>query len=379
MKTYLVGGAIRDRLLGLQVHEHDWVVVGATQKQMLELGYRKVGNNFPVFLHPETSEEYALARTEAKTGPGYKGFAVDFSPEITLEEDLQRRDLTINAIAEDPAGGLIDPHGGRHDLEVRLLRHVSPAFIEDPVRVLRVARFQARLAGLNFHIAPETMALMQQIVDSGEIDNLVPERVWQELHKSLLTTQPWRFFETLAQCGATGRILLLTDELLEKCNRALRCASNHSDDPVVRFAAWASPIELTNIKLMCKKLKVPKEYAELAILTHQHGEFFEQSTQLAPPDILQGLKALDAFRRPDRFEQFLLAAEALSRAQPGREQWPHPQREYLHTARLQAAAITAKDLTKVRLEGKALAAELDIHRRAAIGKVKRTYRWAKFR
>jgi tRNA nucleotidyltransferase (CCA-adding enzyme) len=223
------------------------------------------------------------------------------------------------------------------------------------------------------------MALMQQIVDNGEIDNLVPERIWQELHKALPTTQPWRFFETLAQCGAIKKILPQAEPVQEQCNRALHCASSHSDDPVVRFAAWAAPIDLAGLKLLCKNLKTPREYSELAVLTNRYGEFFEQSTQLPPPAILDGLKALDAFRRPERFEQFLLAAEALSRAQPGREQWPHPQREYLHTAHLQAGEITSKDLTKVRLEGKALAEELDIHRRAAISKVKRTYRWAKFR
>ena len=379
LQVYLVGGAIRDKLLGLQVKERDWVVIGASRKQMLKLGYREVGNSFPVFLHPETSEEYALARTETKTGPGYKGFKVDASADVTLEEDLLRRDLTINAMAENPAGGLIDPYGGRQDLEARVLRHVSPAFVEDPVRVLRVARFQARLAGLNFRIAPETMALMKQIVDNGEIDNLVAERIWQELHKSLLTTQPWQFFVTLAACGAISRILAPAEPVLDECNRALRCASSHSDDPVVRFAAWAAPIDLAGIRSTCEHLKTPREYTDLAVLTHQYSDFFQQSTQLPPPEVLDGFKALDAFRRPERFEQFLLAAEAVSRAQPGKEHWPHPQREYLHTAQLQAGSIAAKDLTKVRLQGKALANELDIHRRAAISKVKRTYRWAKFR
>ncbi len=377
IKAYLVGGAVRDRLLGLPVHERDWVVVGSNPEQMLELGFRQVGNHFPVFLHPDTSEEYALARTEKKTGPGYQGFSVDYSGRVSLEEDLQRRDLTINAMAEDPAGGIIDPYGGRQDLESRLLRHISAAFIEDPVRLLRVARFQARLGGLNFNIAPETITLMQQMVSNGEIDNLVAERIWQELHKALLTTQPWLFFETLKQCGAMDRVLPEAVDRLALSNHALRCAGNHSEDPLVRFAAWAAPIDLSGIQSICKRLKLPAEYRELALLTHQYGDFFAQSTQLPPPQVLDGLKALDAFRRPERFELYLLAAEALSRAHADRENWPHPQREYLHTAMHQAAAITVKDLTKVRLKGKALGEELDIHRRAEISKVKRTYRWAK--
>ncbi len=377
LKVYLVGGAVRDQLLGLPVQERDWVVVGSTPEEMLALGYRQVGNSFPVFLHPTTSEEYALARTELKIGPGYQGFEVNYSTEVSLEEDLQRRDLTINAIAEDPAGGIIDPYGGRQDLEARLLRHVSSAFIEDPVRVLRVARFQARLGGLNFRIAEETKLIMQQIVNSGEIDNLVAERVWQELCKALLTTQPWRFFEVLNQCGAIDRLIPESKNELDLCNRVLSCATSHSQNPVVRFAACASSMNLSDIESICERLKVPREYADLAALTHQYGEFFEQSTQLPPPKVLNGLKSLDAFRRPNRFELFLLAAEALSRARGSREHWPHPQREYLHTARLQAAAITSKDLTKVNLKGKALAEELDIHRRAEISKVKRTYRWAK--
>lgn len=376
MKTYLVGGAVRDKLLGLPVAERDWVVVGATPEQMQARGFKQVGNSFPVFLHPETREEYALARTEKKTAPGYQGFSVDFSPEIGLEDDLKRRDLTINAMAEDEHGDLVDPWGGRRDLEARQLRHVSPAFVEDPVRVLRVARFHARLAPHGFTVAPETVQLMKTIVGNGEIDALVAERVWQELYKALLTDQPWRFFETLAECDALPRLVPEIGDRNEHCLRALKRACELSDDPPVRFAAWASGGEA--VTELCERLKTPKDYRELAELTGRLLAFFKDCTQLPPPDVLEGLKSADAFRRPERFERFLLAAEARTQADAGEGCWPVPEREYLHTARVQAAAITTKDLTRVRLQGKELAEELDKHRRAAISKVKRTYRWAKF-
>jgi tRNA nucleotidyltransferase (CCA-adding enzyme) len=379
MKTYLVGGAVRDKLLGLPVKERDWVVVGATPEEMLALGYQQVGGNFPVFLHPDTKEEYALARTERKTAPGYKGFSVDFSPATALEEDLARRDLTVNAMAEDSDGRLVDPYHGARDLEARSLRHVSDAFVEDPVRILRAARFLARFKNLGFNIAPETYQLMTRMVKAGETRSLVPERVWQELQKALSEPDPECFPETLRQCGALADILPELDSPAgEQCLAALRQARKFSDDPVIRFAAWLAPLATGQIEALCERLRVPKEYAALALLTNKNRSFFEDSTQLPPPQILAGLEAVDAFRRPERFEQFLLAAEAVSRAQPGRADWPHPQREYLHTALLQARAITARDLTKVRLEGKALAEELNNHRRAAISKVKRTYRWAKF-
>lgn len=379
MKTYLVGGAVRDKLLGLPVHERDWVVVNATPAEMKARGFKQVGASFPVFLHPETGEEYALARTERKTGPGYQGFNFNSSPQVTLEEDLQRRDLTINAMAEDADGRLIDPYGGEKDLQNRVLRHVSPAFVEDPVRVLRVARFCARMAPLGFSIAPETEALMRRIVESGEIDHLVPERVWQELVKALQSTAPRRFFDALARCGALPRLMPEVGGALDTANLALGRACERSEEPVVRFAAWAGALDEAGIASLCERLKTPREYRELAELTRRQLEFFETCTRLPPPDVLRGLYAADALRRPERFERFLLAAEALAGADPGRWHWPQPQREYLHTARVQAGAINARDLTKIRLQGKELAEELDVHRRAAIAKVKRTYRWAKFR
>jgi tRNA nucleotidyltransferase (CCA-adding enzyme) len=379
MKIYLVGGAVRDKLLGLPVRERDWVVVGASPEQLLAEGYTRVGQNFPVFLHPETKEEYALARSERKTGPGYKGFEFSFTPDIGLEEDLRRRDLTVNAMAEDAAGTITDPYGGRQDLQNRVLRHVSPAFIEDPLRVLRVARFRAQLAGFDFRIADETLDLMRRIVASGEIKHLVAERVWQELHKALQAPGPQLFLQTLQQAGALAQLFESAPFDFDKAIAALDQACALSKDPLVRYAAMMSAADTgATVTALGERLRVPKAFTELAGLLHARRKFFIDSVQLPPPDILDGLKALDAFRRTERFEQFLLAAEAVTRAEPGRAHWPVPQREYLHTALAQARAINAKDLTKVRLEGEELAKELDVHRRAAISKVKRTYRWAKF-
>jgi tRNA nucleotidyltransferase (CCA-adding enzyme) len=379
MKIYLVGGAVRDKLLGLPVKERDWVVVGATPGQMLAQGYAQVGQNFPVFLHPETREEYALARSERKTGPGYKGFEFHFTPDVSLEEDLRRRDLTVNAMAMDEDSAITDPYGGRQDLQNRVLRHVSEAFVEDPLRVLRVARFRAQLADFEFRVADDTLELLRRIVASGEIRHLVAERVWQELHKALLSPGPQLFLQTLQDTGALKE--LFPDGTFEpnKAIAALNQACAMTGDAQVRYAALMQGADsAASAAAIGERLRAPKAFTELAELLHKHHKFFTDSVQLPPPEVLDGLKALDAFRRPERFEQFLLAAEAVSRSQPGREHWPAPQREYLHTALAQARAINAKDLTKVRLEGEELAKELDMHRRAAISKVKRTYRWAKF-
>ena len=379
MKAYLVGGAVRDKLLGLPVTERDWVVVGSNEDEMLKAGFQQVGNQFPVFLHPETKEEYALARTEKKTGPGYKGFKVDFSATTTLEEDLGRRDLTINAIAQDEQQNLIDPFNGKKDLEARILRHVSDAFTEDPVRVLRAARFMSRFKKFGFTIADETYTLMATMVEQNETKNLVPERMWQELCKALNEDNPECFQQVLAQCGALKDILPeLEGDIAEQCLSALINACHITEEPEIRFAAWLAPLKKQKIQALCERLKAPNDFAKLAILVNEHQRFFEMSTQLPPPDVLKGLEAVDAFRRPERFEQYLLAAEAASKAKPGRQHWPHPQREYLHTALVQSSAINAKDLTKTKLQGKELAEELNTHRKAAIAKVKRTYRWAKF-
>ncbi|GIX22192.1 MAG: multifunctional CCA protein [Gammaproteobacteria bacterium] len=379
MKVYKVGGAVRDKLLGLPVHEHDYVVVGATPEQLRALGFREVGRDFPVFLHPETGEEYALARTERKSGPGHRGFRVEFGPDIPLEKDLERRDLTINAIAEDAAGRLIDPYGGLADLEARRLRHVSEAFVEDPLRVLRVARFHAKLAPLGFHVAPETLALMRRIADSGELEHLTAERVFRELEKALATPCPWVFFETLAACGALPRLFpeLADGGRLARALAALRRAAALDEAPELRFAALAAAaLDEAAIDALCRRLKTPRAWRELALLTRRHRDLFEQATRLPPPDILAGLKALDALRRPERFERFLRAAEAVAGSEPGRERWPWPQADYLRAARDQAAAVTARDLLRRDLEGPALAAELDAVRCTAIAKLKRRYRWS---
>ena len=382
MKTYLVGGAVRDALLGLPVNERDWVVVGATPEEMVARGFRPVGKEFPVFLHPETNEEHALARTERKTAPGYHGFVFHASPEVTLEEDLQRRDLTINAMARDEAGHLIDPYGGRRDLEARLLRHVSPAFVEDPVRILRVARFAARLAPLGFRVADETMALMREMVASGEVDALVPERVWQEMVRALGTERPSVFFEVLRACGALARILPELNRLwgVPQPERwhpeidtgvhtmmVLDAAARLSEDTRVRFAALTHDLgkgttpreqwprhhghEARSEKLVqgvCARLRCPRDYAELArLVARDHGRA-HKVFEMRPDTIVRFLGEADAWRRPERFDRFLLACEADSRGRTGYEDAPYPQADFLR----RAAEVTREvDVAAIRARG----------------------------
>ena len=369
MNIYLVGGAVRDKLLSLPVKDRDWVVTGATADAMRELGYQQVGNAFPVFLHPTSKEEYALARTERKTGSGYTGFTVDSSADISLEDDLRRRDLTINAIAEDDNGQLIDPFGGQQDLEQRCLRHVSDAFIEDPVRLLRVARFAAQLDAFGFTIAPETEQLLNAMVDNGEVDHLVPERVWQELHKALQSSAPSRFFQILQACGALSRLVpeLNSNDYAQQLS-ALSIATSISNAPLPRFAAWAAAA--TNTDIWLPRLRTPKDYSQLALLLQQHKDFFADCIQLPPEKVLAGLKSLDALRRPQRFAEFLIAAEAVFRASSEQQQPSYPQRDYLFAAAHSAAAISAKALTQHGLSGPELAAELDRQRCIAIRKLK---------
>jgi len=333
MRVYLVGGAVRDRLLGLPVKERDWVVVGATPEQMLELGYRPVGKDFPVFLHPETNEEYALARTERKTGPGYKGFMVHADLDVTLEEDLRRRDLTINAMAETPEGKVIDPCGGREDLENGILRHASPAFPEDPVRLLRIARFAARFSRWGFHVAHDTNKLLRQMVADGEIDALVPERVWAELVKALTEPTPGRFFEVLHGCGALARIFPELDPLFPPSGHVsaipahtilpvLQAAVPLSEEPAVRWAALicdidnAYPNALDKVRLtaLCDRLRIPNINRELALLALQHRRQTHDLPGLVPATILDLLSALDALRRGERLDDFLLVCEADARS-----------------------------------------------------------------
>ena len=315
MQVYLVGGAVRDELLGYPARERDWVVVGATPAELERGGYRAIGREFPVFLHPETQEEYALARLERKVAPGYRGFVTEFSPAVTLEEDLRRRDLTINAMARDGAGSLIDPYGGRADLAARLLRHVSPAFAEDPVRILRVARFAARFADLGFGVAPETVKLMRTMVRSGEADALVSERVWRELELALATEHPERAFEVLHDCGA---LAVLLPELAVRTDLAQALAALHRATAIVtvdgqpdtpsRWAALLAQLPVTEIAALCARLRVPNEHRDLAVLTARLGAYLgsagqppQQQTATDPQWLLALLEMADAWRRPERF------------------------------------------------------------------------------
>ncbi len=374
MKTYLVGGAVRDTLLNMPVKERDWMVVGATPETMMTLGYRAVGKDFPVFLHPDTHEEYALARTERKTGPGYHGFDTRFSPDVTLEQDLLRRDLTINAIAQDiNSGELIDPYGGQADLAARKLRHVSPAFVEDPLRVLRVARFAARFAALGFTVADTTLALMQQISASGELSALTPERVWRETQLALCSDAPQIFLRVLRDCGALKVILPEVDALFgvpqpERWHpeidtgihilMVMQQAARISNDPVMRFGAlmhdlgkgttpkaeWPRHIghEARGVPLVqavCERWRVPNEYRDLALITAaQHGKL-HAAFEMRSSTLLDFLEKLDAIRRPQRFEQFLLACEADARGRTGFEDRNYPQAQFLLQARNAIAKI----------------------------------------
>jgi tRNA nucleotidyltransferase (CCA-adding enzyme) len=380
MQVYLVGGAVRDALLGLAVKERDWVVVGGTRDELLRLKYREVGRDFPVFLHPDTHEEYALARLERKVTPGYRGFAVEFGPEVTLDEDLARRDLTINAIAQSADGTLIDPHRGKHDLDARVLRHISPAFIEDPVRVLRVARFAARFAPLGFRVAPETLELMRAMVERREIDSLVPERVWQETEKALREPMAGEFFRVLRECGALRPIYPELDALFGVPQPAqwhpeidtgvhtlmvLDQAALLSPEPKVRFAAlvhdlgkgttpreeWPShrgheERSVSLIEALAERLRLPGEYRDLSIIVARYHGIVHRAFELRANTVLEFMERTDAFRRPERFALALLACEADSRGRTGLENAPYPQRQYLSASRDAAAAIkpSAEDI-----------------------------------
>ncbi len=318
MEVYLVGGAVRDELLGCAVREHDWVVVGATPAELERAGFRAVGKEFPVFLHPDTKEEYALARLERKVAPGYRGFTTEFSPAVTLAEDLRRRDLTINAMARGADGSLIDPYGGQSDLAARLLRHVSPAFSEDPVRILRVARFAARFAELGFRVAPQTLELMRTMVRSGEADALVSERVWRELELALATDRPERAFEVLHDCGALS---VLLPELARRSDFATALAALHratavvttdgQPDTAARWAALLTALSAEEVETLCARLRVPGDHRDLATLAARLGAHLAsggQSPEQAatePQWLLALLELADAWRRPERFGRWL--------------------------------------------------------------------------
>lgn len=302
MEIYLVGGAVRDQLLGLPVKEKDWVVVGATAAALLALNYQQVGKDFPVFLHPVTKEEYALARLERKTAPGYAGFVFDSSPTVTLEDDLLRRDLTINAMAQDPHGNIIDPYHGKADLTAKILRHVSPAFIEDPVRILRVARFAARFANLGFTVAPETNQLMQQMVNNGEITSLVPERVWQEFRKALTEPMVTAFFTVLQDCRALAVIFPEFTNKYATLIKQLTYYQSATHDPLLRFAAICQLLNIDEINTLCKRLAVPKDYLQYALLVKNNFDLLKMAT--TADEILTLFEKIDAFRRAERWEIF---------------------------------------------------------------------------
>lgn len=378
MKIYSVGGAVRDELLGLPVRDRDWVVVGASPDELLALGFRPVGKDFPVFLHPQTHEEHALARTERKTGPGYKGFAFHAAPDVTLEQDLARRDLTINAIAKTEAGDYVDPHGGRADLAAKVLRHVSPAFAEDPVRVLRVARFAARFA--DFSVAPETLALMCAIVTSGEADHLVPERVWQEFAKGLMEARPSRMFEILRDCGALAKILPELDALWGVPQRAdyhpevdtgvhtmmvIDAAAAMGLPLPARFAALAHDLgkgatpgdilprhighEARSVAMLgplCERLRVPTDCRDLALLVARFHTEIHRLPELRPVTVAKLVERCDALRRPERFGLMLDACEADFRGRLGFGDRSYPQKEGWLSAAGAVRGIDAGAITK---------------------------------
>jgi len=339
LKSYVVGGAVRDELLGLPVKDRDWVVVGATPEEMAAKGFKPVGKDFPVFLHPETHEEYALARTERKSGRGYKGFSVHAAPDVTLEDDLRRRDLTINAIAKDEAGKLIDPFGGQEDLRRGVLRHVSAAFSEDPVRILRVARFAARFS---FSVDKNTQALMRKMVQSGETDYLVPERVWQEFSKGLMEEHPERMFQVLDSTGL---------KILAKPKYRL------SGSLPVRFALLAWPLEEKEVEAWCKRLRAPNEVRELAMLASGYREQLKHAKR--PDELLDVLKRTDAFRRPERFAQLLEVARTAA---------PKTDIARLEKARAAASAVDAGAIA-AKGSGKEIARRVDAARLEAIRSV----------
>jgi tRNA nucleotidyltransferase (CCA-adding enzyme) len=385
VEIYLVGGAVRDQLLGLPVKERDWVVIGETPESMVKQGFRPVGKDFPVFLHPQSREEYALARTERKTAPGYKGFTVHASPDVSLEQDLIRRDLTINAMAMTPEGRLVDPYGGQRDLEQRIFRHISPAFAEDPVRILRVARFAARYSHLGFTLAEETRVLMQLMVTAGEVDHLVPERVWAELFKALNEKSPSAFFYTLKDCAALDKIFPEISCLFgvpqpEKHHpeidtgiHAMLCleqAALLSPSPEVRFAALVHDLGkglspkanwphhyahetqgLPVLEQMCARLRVPNSFKSLALQVMQYHTHCHRAFELRASTITDMLAALGAYKPSNKLPEFLLACEADAKGRTGFENHPYPQAELLSGAAKAAASVDTSAILNGELKG----------------------------
>jgi tRNA nucleotidyltransferase (CCA-adding enzyme) len=400
---YLVGGAVRDRMLGIATGERDWVVVGASREQMLALGFRQVGRDFPVFLHPETGEEYALARRERKSGHGYAGFTCETGAQVSLEDDLARRDLSINAMAEDPDGRLIDPHGGAQDLRDRVLRHVSDAFVEDPLRVLRVARFMARFAARGFRVHPDTMTLMRDMAASGELSHLVAERVWTETRRALGEASPEEYFRTLRQCGALGATFPEIQALFgvpqperhhpeidtgEHTLLCLRLAAQLRLSETARFAVlvhdlgkaltprehWPSHVGheklgAVAVRALCERLRVPVRHRELALAVCLHHTRCHRVLEMRAPAIVSLLEDLDALRNGERFEEFLAACEADARGRSGLEQRPYPQAGMLRRARAAAATVTAASALARGLRGPQIAAEMHRSRCVEVARI----------
>ena len=400
MEVYLVGGAVRDEQLGLPVKERDWCVVGSTPEELRAAQYRQVGKDFPVFLHPETGEEYALARSERKTAPGYHGFSFCTSPDVTIEEDLGRRDLTVNAMARDSNGTLIDPFNGLADIQAKVLRHVSVAFQEDPVRILRTAKFAARFAALGFTVAADTMQLMSQMVTGGEVNALVPDRVWKETEAALTGADPRIFFEVLRDCGALAIVYPEINALFgvpqpPKWHPEIDCglhtlmvieqAAKLSDSVDVRFAALAHDLgkattsrhllpshhghEQRGVKIiraMAKRLPIPVACRELAVVVADLHGHCHRALELRPATVLKVLERTDAFRRPERFEKFLLACEADARGRTGFENKPCPQADYFRGALIAANTVSAKEVMAEGADGPEISIALRAKRVAAI-------------
>ncbi|MEH6563862.1 MAG: multifunctional CCA addition/repair protein [Halopseudomonas sp.] len=402
--TYLVGGAVRDQLLGREVTERDWVVVGATPDIMLQQGFQPVGLDFPVFINPKNGEEYALARTERKSGQGYGGFTFHASPDVTLEQDLIRRDLTVNAMALDPDGSIIDPYGGQQDLEQRLLRHVSPAFAEDPLRVLRVARFAARYAGLGFTVAPETLALMRQLSESGELQALTPERSWKEISRALMEPNPEVFVQVLRDCGALVELLPEIDALfgvpqpaahhpeIDTGVHVLQVLQIAARDQLPLPARWACLLHdlgkgltpesdwpkhhgheqkgVKAVKAINQRCKAPRDCQELALLCCEYHTHCHRALELRPQTLIKLFKALDIYRRAERFELFLAVCRADAQGRTGREHSDYPQAEYLRGAAQAAREVAIQPLLEKGLQGAELGKALEQSRLQALADYK---------